>query len=338
MARGSPLLHRIADPENLRLAYWKAARHKRDREDAKAFGACLDEELAALVEGIRDASLPLGRHRFFTIHDPKERTICAACFRERVLHHAIMNVCEPFLDRFQISDSFACRKRRGRTAAVARAAGWTRTCAWFVRLDVHKYYDSIHHDTLKGLLRRRFDDEGLLGLFGRIIDAYEVAPGRGVPIGHLTSQHFGNLYLGAFDRHVKQRLRLRAYMRYMDDMAAWSDRKDELMAFREEAVRYLRDELRLELNPGGHVNRVTHGCGLLGYRLYPDRTRLSRRSAIRFRRRLASDEERWHEGLWDDDRLVMHVEPKLAFVREADSLAFRRQVLATGASPQARTA
>jgi hypothetical protein len=330
MKRAGNLLEAIAEPENLRLAYWKAARHKRDRADAQAFGACLAEELAALRDGILAGDAPVGRHRFFTIHDPKERVICAACFRERVLHHAIMNVCEPLLDRRMIAHSYACRRGKGRSRAVRLAADWTRRHAWFCHLDVHKYYDSIDHGVLKTLLRRVFKDIQLLALLDRIINACETSPGRGLPIGHLTSQHFGNLYLASFDHHVQKKALLR-YARYMDDMVAWSEDKGALLAFRREAIRFLREELHLELNAAMPITRTAHGCGFLGYRLYPHRAALSRRSAVRFRRRLAEHEARWHDGEWDERELVRHVEPMLTFVAEADTVSFRRQSMAAGA-------
>lgn len=328
MHRTGALIGRIADPENLRLAYWKASRHKLDRADAQSFGAGLDDELIALREGILDGTVAVGRHRFFTIHDPKERMICAACFRERVLHHAIINVCEPVFERYQIFHSYACRKGRGRTAAVRQAYEWTRGNGWFIHMDVHKYYDSIRHDLLKRMLHRVFKDDGLLRLLERIMDAYAVEPGRGLPIGHLTSQYFGNFYLARFDHHAKETLRMPCYIRYMDDMAAWSTDKRELLMLRDMGRQFLAGELGLTLNTRMPLNRTVLGCDLLGYRLYPNAIRLSRRSARRFRRLLTEDEDRWHQGEWDENTLVAHVQPKLAFVAEADTLGFRRQVLA----------
>jgi RNA-directed DNA polymerase len=328
MRRAGALLEKIAEPENLRLAYWKAARQKLDRADAQAFGAGLDDELAALREGVLNGTAPVGQHRFFTIHDPKERMICAACFRERVLHHAIINVCEPVFERYQIAHSYACRKGRGRTAAIRQALAWTRGNGWFIHLDVHKYYDSIRHDILKQMLRRLFKDEGVLMLLERIIDACCVTPGCGLPIGHLTSQHFGNFYLARFDHHVKETLCLRPYIRYMDDMAAWSNKKSELLVLRDAALQFLSAELGLTLNASMPLNRTAHGFDFLGYRLFPGSVRLSRRSARRLRRRMAEDEARWQEGEWDDLTLVRHVEPKLAFAAEADSLGLRRLLLA----------
>jgi hypothetical protein len=90
----------------------------------------------------------VGDYHYFRIHDPNERLICAAAFRERVLHHALMNVCEPVQERAAIADSFACRKSKGGPAAVARARGFAARHAWFFKMDVARYFDSVDQDIL----------------------------------------------------------------------------------------------------------------------------------------------------------------------------------------------
>jgi RNA-directed DNA polymerase len=123
---------KIADAENLRLAFWKAAKGKRGKEDCLAFRERLDENLTALGAELLAGDVPVGNYHYFKVHDPKERLICAATFRERVLHHALMNVCEPVLERAAVFDSYACRKGKGRVLAVARAQGYARTHQWFL--------------------------------------------------------------------------------------------------------------------------------------------------------------------------------------------------------------
>jgi len=127
----------------------------------------------------------------------------------------------------------------------------------------------------------------LLDLFGRIVRSFRGGMGRGLPIGSLTSQHFANFYLGWFDRFVKERMRVRGYVRYMDDMALWADSKAELTDALRAAEAYLRDELRLTLKPAPYVNRVEHGMEFLGCRLYRWHAVLNRRSRRRYRRKLA---------------------------------------------------
>ena len=118
MKRVGHLFERVIDPENLRLAFWKASRGKRLRDDQRRFQENLDMEISRLREGLIMGDYPVGDYRRFTIHDPKEREICAASFGERVLHHALMNVCEPFFDKWLIFDSYASRADKGQVAAV----------------------------------------------------------------------------------------------------------------------------------------------------------------------------------------------------------------------------
>ncbi len=109
------------------------------------------------------------------------------------MHHAVALVCEPVLERLLIADTFACRRGKGREAAVERAKQFATRYPWFLKLDIRKYFNSVDHERLIALLGRRFKDRRLLDLFDRIIASYEVTPGTGVPIGSLTSQYFANL-------------------------------------------------------------------------------------------------------------------------------------------------
>jgi len=188
MKRVGNLYARIADPDNLRLAFWKASRGKRHKPDAARFRENLGAELGALRRDLLAGAVSVGDYHYFTIRDPKERTICAAPFRERVLHHAVLNLCEPVFEAYQIHASYACRPGKGVHAAVARARGHARAHPWHLKLDVRQYFASIDHGVLLGLLARRFKDHRLLDLFAHIIASYTAAPGKGVPIGNLTSQ------------------------------------------------------------------------------------------------------------------------------------------------------
>ena len=148
--------------------------------------------------------------------------ITAPCFDERVLHHAIMNVCEPLFDRWLIDDTFACRTAKDVRLPLIGRDSLPPSHPFFLKLDVRKYFDSVPHDVLYRRLDRLIKDPRLLCLLHRIIGSFSTTPGRGLPIGSLTSQHFANAYLGALDRFVKERLRVTGYVRYMDDFVLWS--------------------------------------------------------------------------------------------------------------------
>lgn len=186
MHRAGKLIERIADADNLRLAFWNASRGKQTKAVVLRFRANLDEEVRQLREQLLAGSLPWGPSSKFLIRDPKERMICEPSFRDQVAHHALLNITEPVFEAYQIHDSYACRKGKGVDGALTRARGFARHGGWFLKLDIRKYFDSIHHETLKAQLHRRFKDRAVLSLFEGVIDSYETTPGRGVPIGNLT--------------------------------------------------------------------------------------------------------------------------------------------------------
>jgi len=320
------LIDGIAEPENLRLAFWKAKKGKSDREEVREFGKDLDKNLLALREGILSGAVSVGNYRYFTVRDPKERLICAADFSERVLHHAIMNVCGPLFEKFQIYDSYATRPGKGQFSALSRVKGWTGKDMWFCKLDARKFFDSISHDVLFGQLCRIFKDGRLLGVFRQIIDSYRASPGRGVPIGNLTSQYFANFYLAHLDHFVKERLGVKKYVRYMDDMVILHSSKDGLIKISREVRDYCENELRLELKPIC-LNDVGRGIPFLGFVIFPNSVRLNRNSKKRFLRKYMSYARRVRAGAWSQKEYARHAEPLIAFTRFADALGFRRRVL-----------
>lgn len=279
-------LEQIADPDNLREAFLRAAKGKSARPEVVAFRAALDHELLTLRHELLEGTVALGTFSTFTIFEPKERRIHAPCFRERVLHHALVGLCERDFERWLIDDSFACRRGKGREVALRRAERFARRHAWFLKLDVRKYFDSIPHAVLRAEIRRCFRDERVVQLWERIVCAYETAPGRGLPIGALTSQHLANFFLNPVDRLVRETLRAPGYARYMDDMAVWADDKSSLVVARD-AIADALAALGLTLKSNWHLQPTWHGMDFLGYRVFPGGSRLARASRRRFLRRLA---------------------------------------------------
>lgn len=328
MRRAGRLFDRILDRENLRIAAHKALRGKRDRPDARLFASDLEANLLELRCALERGDVALGTWNQFTIRDPKVRLITAPCFRERVLHHAVMNVCEPVFERCLIDDTFACRKGKGRLAALDRARGFAGRFPFFLKLDARQYFASISHSILAARLRGLFKDPRLLDLFVRVIACYSTTPGRGLPIGSLTSQHFANFYLAAFDRFVKEGLRVAGYVRYMDDCVLWGDSTGRLKADLAEATVFLRDELCLDLKPG-YINRTSHGMDFLGCRVFSTHTTLNRRSRVRFRRGFRALEDLLSKGRLDETTMQRRVEAMVAFTRArgVKSWRFRRAVI-----------
>jgi RNA-directed DNA polymerase len=286
-------LEQIAAPENLLEAAWRAARGKRDRSDVAIFMARLEGNLTMLAEDIMTGRVPYVRDRVFTIRDPKVRNIQAACFADRVLHHAILRVSEHSFETAMVDSCYACRPGKGVHLAVARVQENLRKYPWFVKIDIEGYFANIQHATLKEMLARRFCGTGFLALLGRIIDGEVKSEGRakglrlgfrsGLPIGALTSQHFANLYLSSADRWLLERPEVHAHARYMDDIVWWGFEPDALKAGLLALRDKLQDELGLTVKPQSiQIQRSAQGMSYCGFRVRPGVVLASRRKLRRY--------------------------------------------------------
>lgn len=261
-------LPQLAERQNLLLATWKAARGRQQRPVVARFLATLDRRLDSLAASILDQTAPQGRMRRFTIFDPKQREITAACFADRVLHHALLNLAEPRFEAALVASSFACRPGLGVHAAVAAVQRQLQRWPWWVQVDVAGYFPSIDHGLLMAMLVRRFKGAEHLALWQRII-ASGVPGGEGVsvglPIGALTSQHLANAYLDAADRFLLARPEVGGHVRYMDDIV-WCCRS---RAEAEQTLARLADFLwqarRLRLKPDARVGESRHGLRFCGF-------------------------------------------------------------------------
>ncbi|MCK6591996.1 MAG: reverse transcriptase/maturase family protein [Polyangiaceae bacterium] len=325
----------IASLDTLTAAFWQASRGKRSKQDVQRFSAQLDAEFAHLRGDILLGRAPEGRWTSFRIFDPKPRLILAPCFRDRVLHHAMMIPMGPVLERALVADTFACRPGKGTLAAVLRVQHHLRRFPWFVKADCRAYFASIDHAILRSILSRRFKDPGLLALCDRVLDRAPVNAGtgspqpsrRGLPIGALSSQYFANTYLDGLDRFLLEKLRVRAMVRYMDDIVWWCDTRPMAEDTLAEARDFVARERSIELKPDARVARSAEGLAFLGFRVLPG----VRRLLLRRRRRYAAARARWErafmEGSVDGLGLQTGYSAALAVTAHADAVAFRRAEL-----------
>jgi retron-type reverse transcriptase len=328
--RAGHLFERVVEFARLREAALRAARGKRLSARAAAFLVELEANLIEI-----QAELGEGRYRprpyeTFEVREPKPRLISAAHFRDRVVHHALCAAIEPTLERYAIFDSYACRKGRGAHAAIARARHFCRGHERFLKLDVRKFFETCDHEVLKRLLRRLFKDRRLLDLTDRIIEhgAPGSSAGRGLPIGNLTSQHFANLYLGPLDHFVKERLGVRGYVRYMDDMLLFADDRASLRRWRREIERFAAGELRLDIKTEATVLApVLGGVPFLGMRLWPGVARLGAGGRNRLARRLRVLQRQLAECEIEEETAVRSAASLVGWAAGADTARLRAGIM-----------
>ena len=329
MKRVNGLFESIIGFDNLIRAAGRASRGKRHKPAVSRFLFNLEPELLRLQAALVNGAYRPGRYTVFEIRDPKRRRICAASFRDRVVHHAVCHALEPLLEKRLIFDTYACRTGKGGHAAIRRAQRFSRRHRYFLKCDIRRYFESIDHNTLKTLLRRILKDRRLLVLLDIIIDHHPpyTEPGRGLPIGNLTSQHFANLYLGELDHHVKERMRLKAYIRYMDDLLFFADSKSTLHQAAFEIDRFVRNRLILEVKESSvHLTPVNEGISFLGFRIFPATIRLNHRSLRRFRIKWKAAERAYLRGETDAEQLAATATALFGHIRHADSLHLRRNL------------
>lgn len=163
------LWQEVVSFENLYHAYRKARCGKQQKEAVALFTLNLETELLSLQQQLMTGLYQPGAYRLFTLYERKPRTIAAAPFRDRVVHHALLNVVEPLLDRRFIDDCYACRQQKGVHKAVDRYQTWAKRYAYALKMDIKQYFPSIDHALLKQKLAHHLKDAEVLKLFALII-------------------------------------------------------------------------------------------------------------------------------------------------------------------------
>ncbi|NLW85681.1 MAG: RNA-dependent DNA polymerase [Planctomycetes bacterium] len=343
MKRYGNLWDALVSWENLLLAARKARRGKRDRSAVQRFEFDLEANLLALQKEMMNGFYSPGDFRTHWISRPKPRLISAAPYRDRVVHHALMNVLEPILERHFHPHSYACRSGKGTHSAADRLQRLLKHNRYFLQCDIQKYFPSIDHEILKGMIRRLIKDNRILWLADLVVDhsneqesRCEYFSGddlfapyrrrRGLPIGNLTSQWLANWYLTPLDHFVTSKLGLGAYVRYCDDFILCHNRRSALMeaagAIRQflSGLRLRLHERKLQIQPSGL------GATFVGFRLWSSH-RLVRKANVRqFRRRVRWMRRAYANGIiqWTD------IKPRLAswigHARQADSERLIRRI------------
>ena len=331
MKRYGHLFERIVTFENLHQAAITAFRGKKDKPRVALFYFHMETELLKLQEELVAGAYQPRAFRTFTILEPKQRKICAADFRDRVVHHAICRVLEPIFEKSLIAHSYACRKQKGTHAALRKAQHLTRQYSYYLKCDIRKYFDSVNHHLLKRLLQSKIKDQRLLDLLDIIIDQpiSDGALGKGLPIGNLTSQHFANLYLGELDHYLTDYLRIEGYIRYMDDFLVFSKSKCLLHRYLGEINHLLDEKLRLQLKSEATILApVSEGLPFLGFRVYPQLIRLQGKNLHRFKRNVRKRERQYLRYSIDVDLLSQSVSSMIAHVSHADTCQIRKAIFA----------
>lgn len=296
MKRYGDLYKKICDLDNLALAHKKAKRGKSSYKEVQMVNKDEIYYLAKIQDMLTSQTYETSKYKIFTINDKgKEREIYKLpYFPDRIVHHAVMNIIEPIFMGVFTNDTYASLKGRGIHSALSKLKNdlknqeGTKYC---LKIDIKKFFPNINHFILKSLLRKKFKDKKLLWLMDEIIDS--VGGDVGVPIGNYMSQYYANFCLAYFDHWIKEYKSVKYYYRYMDDMVFLHNDKEYLHKLQHEIIKYLSDNLQLELKDNRQVF-PTHikGLDFIGYRYINGHFVLRKSIAKRFKRKMIKIKKR----------------------------------------------
>ena len=345
MKRYGNLWYQIIAFENLLNAARQAQRGKRFRHNVLTFNYNLETELFQLNTELAQKTYQPGIYKTFEIVEPKRRLISAAPYRDRVVHHALCNIIVPIFERTFIADSYANRVGFGTHRALRRFTQFARSQRYVIQCDIRQYFPSIDHAILKTQLRRKLKCKDTLWLIDTIIDnSNEQAPvidhfpgdqlltplqrRRGLPIGNLTSQFFANVYLNGLDHFIKEQLKIKNYVRYVDDFALFSDDHQKLTLVRSAIEDYLAG-IRLKIHPiKSQLFETKQGANFLGFRILPNQIRVRTENLRRARRRLRRLQTDYNQGKISAQEVYQSLQSWVAHLEQGDTWRLREKIFA----------
>jgi len=271
------LIEKITSIDNLRKAFASTSKGKKETFNYLEFKEYSEANLIDIQKELKENNYKIGKYNVFTIYEPKAREISALSFKDRIVQHAIHSIIEPIFEKSMLPYSFACRHSKGTHSAVKHVQSMLRKhkFKYYLKTDFKKYFPSIDRLILHDLIKRKIDCSGTLDIIKEILPEN----GKGIPIGSLTSQLFGNIYGTEVDRFIHFKLKKLYWARYMDDIVILGNNKDELSNIFKEIVDFSDKKLRLKISKW-RISETSKGINFVGYRIWSN-FKLIRKDSVR---------------------------------------------------------
>ena len=319
--------------DNLLKAYNKARKGKNSMPYVVEFRKDLKNSLLNLNIELETLSYKPIKLTKFVIRDPKTRVIRKSVFKDRIVHHAIINILEPIYEKTFIQDNYANRKNKGTLAAIKRFDYFKRKASkndtnslFVLKADIKHFFDSVNHEILIRILKRKIKDRKVIWLINQIIKNFDNNE-KGMPLGNMTSQFFANVYLNDLDYFIKHKLRIKYYIRYVDDFVILYENKQTLINYKDKIEKYLKN-LKLELHPNkSKIFPMYKGINFLGYKVFYHHKLVLRRNLRQLKKRLIILEKDYNDGKIDFEKVLNSVEGWLAYAEWANSYKLRKRII-----------
>lgn len=316
MKRYGNLFHKTFSKENLHLAYLDARRGKRNRRATFEFERNLGTNLDNIYNAIHSGTFQPEPYYQFIIYEPKQRIIHAPTFRDVVVQHAIYRIIYEVFDRIFIDQSFACRIGYGTHRAAECSRKYMRRHSgeeYILKLDIRKFFYTINRTVLQNMIGSKIKDKKLINLM--MMFANMETP-TGIPIGNLLSQMFALIYLNPLDHFIKRVLKVKHYVRYVDDFLLIGLSRNHCFNLRKKIITFLKDTLGLELSKST-IARVRKGINFCGYRMWKTISVIRKYSLYKFVRSVKESKQKSINSLLGHARKTNSLIYMLKIIKEA---------------------
>ncbi|MBU1202394.1 MAG: helix-turn-helix domain-containing protein [Nanoarchaeota archaeon] len=321
--------------ENLELAYDRVRKHKTTKPYVMEFESEFKDNLLKLQYELKTETYVPKPLETFILRDPKTRKISKSDFRDRIIHHAICNIIEPIFDKTFIYDSYANRLRKGTLGAIKRFDYFKRKVSknntknsYFLKADIKHYFDTVDHKILLSTIKKRIKNKNLLLLIEKILQNHKTAKkGKGMPLGNLTSQLFANIYLNKLDQYVKHILKIKYYIRYVDDFIILENSINKLQYYKQQIDTFLKEILLLELHPDkSKILQLENGANFLGFRIFYNHKLIRKKNLKKFERNFKQLKKDYDLEIVDREKVIERFEGWIEYTRHADTYKYRRHL------------
>lgn len=345
------IYYEITSFHTLLIAERHCQKGKRENRERLNFCDNLEGNLEEISRLLREGEIPKVEYRSFYVYVPKVRKVIYIDYWSKVIQRAIYDTLNPKICKTFIEDTYACITDRGQLKAMEKLYGWMKDTRhaggewYYYKFDVAKFFYRIDHKILMELCSKKIDDARTLDLigyyvnndaipFGMPLDADQLTITEdqmlyelGIPIGGGLSHMLGNLYLDPLDQFCKRVLKIKRYIRYMDDIIILDNDKERLKEYGRRMAEFIAERLHLQFNNKTALRPVRCGCEFVGYVIYDDHVILRKSTTLRMKRRLRDVRQDYHDGKITFAKADETMQSYLAMLSHVDCKKFKEKLL-----------
>jgi len=350
---------KLFEYKNLYEAYKKVQIGKSKKEKIE-FEKNLLSNISEIAEELEKETYEVENYRLFIVKEPKIRLIMSMAYRDKIIQRCL---CDQILSKLikskVIYDNVAVQKEKGTGLGIKRIKQFLREYynknktnkGYILKCDIEKYFYNINHKILKEQLVRYITDKKLNSLLEKIIDSTKdekllektnqicetygitkITKEKGLPIGNMTSQYFGVLYMSGLDRYIKEELKIKYYTRYVDDFILIHEDKEYLRNCRQQIQKYVEEKLELRLNKKTMISKMEEGVSYIGYKFYLTNTgkiimKLSKRNKKQTKKKIKKYAEELKKGEKDIKEISEKIKSWINHAKQGNTYKLRKNVI-----------